>query len=78
MLNWLKPWIKGIYKAFRPLLGPDDVCIYPIPCSTYAWHTLLNKPLYKSVPLIIFRLLSCNPITALIRLLLARLAKRQP
>lgn len=54
------------YAVFRPLLGPDQVCIYHVSCSEYAKAILGQKPLYKSIPLITLRLLSCNPLTALI------------
>lgn len=53
--------------AIRPLLGPRSVCIYPVTCRCYVKNILRQKPLYLSVPLIAFRLLSCNPATALYR-----------
>jgi len=55
-----------LFKVLRPLLGVRGVCIYPIDCSTYARFTFENKPLLIAIPLICLRILSCNPITALI------------
>lgn len=50
----------------RPLLGPSGCCIYPVSCREYARKQLLGKPLYRALPLIVIRLLSCNPITRLL------------
>jgi len=55
-----------LIDAFRPLLGPRGTCIYPITCREYARFQLEHKPFYIAIPLIGLRLLSCNPITALI------------
>ncbi|MCK4264840.1 membrane protein insertion efficiency factor YidD [Candidatus Babeliales bacterium] len=60
-------FIWSFYQAARPLLGLRNVCIYPISCSHYAKHMLEHKVFYIAIPLIILRILSCNPITALIR-----------
>lgn len=49
----------------RPLLGPSGCCIYPVTCREYARQQLVEKPLYQALPLIVVRLLSCNPITRL-------------
>jgi len=54
-----------IINLIRPLLGPKNVCIYPISCSEYAKHNLKNKNFFIAIILITLRLLSCNPIGAL-------------
>ena len=54
-----------IFDAIRPMLGPPGCCIYPITCRDYAKITLQKKPIYFAIPMIILRILSCNPITAL-------------
>ncbi|MCF7899622.1 membrane protein insertion efficiency factor YidD [Candidatus Babeliales bacterium] len=46
-------------------MGPSKVCIYHISCREYTKAILDQKPIYISIPLIIVRLLSCNPITAI-------------
>ncbi len=63
----IKVLLKSAYAVWRQLMGPANVCIYPIPCPDYAQYLLKNKPLYVSIPLITIRLISCNPVTALIR-----------
>ncbi|MCF7799959.1 membrane protein insertion efficiency factor YidD [Candidatus Babeliales bacterium] len=54
-----------LIDSIRPLLGPSKVCIYHISCREYTKAILDQKPIYISIPLIIVRLLSCNPITAI-------------
>lgn len=51
---------------FRMLLGPRNVCIYPVDCPAYAKWILENKPFLIAIFSIFFRVLSCNPLTALI------------
>ena len=55
--------ILACINLIRPILGPRGVCIYHIPCQDYAVDTLETKPLYKALPLIFLRVLSCNPLT---------------
>ena len=58
--------ISLLIDSIRPFLGPmGNCCIYPITCSQYAKQTLKQKPFYISIPLIILRVISCNPLTAL-------------
>jgi putative component of membrane protein insertase Oxa1/YidC/SpoIIIJ protein YidD len=54
-----------LLSSLRLILGPPNVCIYPVSCSTYARFMLANKPFYISIPLITLRLISCNPITGI-------------
>ena len=56
--------LNFLLDAVRPLLGPRHVCIYPTSCTLYAKVTMQKKPLIFAIPLIILRVLSCNPITA--------------
>ncbi|MBD3273653.1 membrane protein insertion efficiency factor YidD [Candidatus Dependentiae bacterium] len=63
-----KTFLKFIFflmDLIRPFIGPPETCIYPVSCTEYTKSILKNKPLYVAIPLIIFRLLSCNPITSL-------------
>ncbi len=60
-------FITPLYKAIRSTLGYWDVCIYPVSCGRYARYTLQNKNIFIALPLIILRVLSCNPITGIIR-----------
>ncbi len=55
-----------MYQTLRPFLGLT-VCIYPESCGRYALRQLEAKPFWISVPLILLRLLSCNPINGIIR-----------
>lgn len=70
-LQHLQRWVTivatALYETIRRLLGPANVCIYPVTCPDYARALLTQKPLYISIPLITLRLISCNPLTALIR-----------
>ena len=52
--------------VMRPMLGPSHVCIYPVTCTNYAREQLQTKSLFIAIPLIVLRVLSCNPITAII------------
>jgi putative component of membrane protein insertase Oxa1/YidC/SpoIIIJ protein YidD len=67
--RWATIVATALYETLRRLLGPTGVCIYPVTCSNYAHALLTQKPLYISVPLITLRLISCNPLTALVRYL---------
>jgi ribonuclease P protein component len=58
-------FIHAIIDSIRLQLGPRGVCIYPVTCRQYMKAMLKQKPFYVALPLIFFRLLSCNPITAL-------------
>jgi putative component of membrane protein insertase Oxa1/YidC/SpoIIIJ protein YidD len=73
----IKAFFKSAYAVWRQLMGPADVCIYPIPCPDYAHYMIKNKPLYVSIPLITLRLLSCNPLTALVRHIHFRITSRK-
>lgn len=42
-------------------------CLYEPTCSQYALDTLEKISLLKALPLIILRLLSCNPVNAYIK-----------
>ncbi|MFA6534723.1 MAG: membrane protein insertion efficiency factor YidD [Candidatus Babeliales bacterium] len=65
----LKLWQRlfiATFDVIRPVFGLiGGACIYPVSCSDYAKHMIATKPFYKSIPLVILRVLSCNPITAL-------------
>jgi putative component of membrane protein insertase Oxa1/YidC/SpoIIIJ protein YidD len=65
--KWCSLVAASTYAVARQLLGPAYVCIYPVTCPDYARAMLTHKPFYVSIPLIALRLLSCNPLTALIR-----------
>ena len=54
-----------LMDSIRPLLGPRGTCIYPITCRQYTRNTLKQRSLFIALPLIVLRVLSCNPITAL-------------
>ncbi len=54
-----------IMDSLRPFVGPPETCIYPVSCTEYTKAILQHKPLYIAIPLVIIRLLSCNPITSL-------------
>lgn len=54
-----------VIDSLRPLFGPPGCCIYQISCRDYAKLVLQEKSVFIAIPLIILRVLSCNPITAL-------------
>ena len=54
-----------LIDSVRPLIGPEKACIYPISCTSYTKGIFHTQPLYKAIPLVAFRLLSCNPLTAI-------------
>jgi putative component of membrane protein insertase Oxa1/YidC/SpoIIIJ protein YidD len=66
----MKLWQRFIVATFdviRPFFGfMNASCIHSVSCSDYAKHMITTKPGIKSVFLIIVRVLSCNPITAII------------
>ena len=51
--------------SIRPFIGPPESCIYPVSCTEYTKTILQQKPFYIAIPLVIIRLLSCNPITVI-------------
>jgi putative component of membrane protein insertase Oxa1/YidC/SpoIIIJ protein YidD len=59
-------FISLVAKSLRPLLGVSNVCIYQVSCGKYAKNTLKTKFFPFALILIILRVLSCNPLTALI------------
>ncbi|MFH1643685.1 MAG: membrane protein insertion efficiency factor YidD [bacterium] len=61
-------FIEAVYTSIRLSLGMRNVgvCIYHVRCSEYAKITFQQKPFYLAIPLITLRVLSCNPITAII------------
>ncbi len=71
MIIKIKSFVIRLLNAFicsvRPALGPSGTCIYPVTCTQYANDVLTHRPIYIALPLIFMRIISCNPITALIR-----------
>lgn len=65
--NFALTFFEALYETIRSLLGPQSVCIYHVRCADYAKFQLKQKPFYLAFPLILIRVLSCNPITALVR-----------
>lgn len=65
----LKLWQRlfiATFDVIRPVFGLiGGACIYPVSCSDYTKHMITTEPFYKSIPLVILRVLCCNPITAL-------------
>jgi len=57
----------ALLRIIRLLLSTDDVCIYPVRCLTYAESVLLSRSVVIAVPLILVRVLSCNPLVGLAR-----------
>jgi len=55
-----------LIDSSRALLGPTNTCIYTITCRDFAKDKLEKRSLFISIPLIMLRLLSCNPITGII------------
>ncbi|MBD3231241.1 membrane protein insertion efficiency factor YidD [Candidatus Dependentiae bacterium] len=64
--KFLNDIIFFIIDSIRPLIGPTCCCIYPITCRNFTKSIIKEKPFYIAIPLIILRILSCNPITKLI------------
>lgn len=58
--------IIACITALRPLMGPPGCCRYKLTCTKYARITLKNYPLYKAIPLIIGRVISCNPLSTIL------------
>ena len=56
-----------IIQLLRPLLGPGQVCPFTIGCTEYAYYQLESKPLGPALYNIFTRLISCNPITNLLK-----------
>lgn len=67
----LKSSLIALYAVVRPGFGYSEryisPCIYPIDCGNYAREMIAHQPLWWAIPKIIIRVLSCNPITALLR-----------
>lgn len=59
-LTWLA---IGFVKAWRLLISPlyGDVCKYRPSCSAYGLRALQVHGVFRATPLIIWRLLRCNP-----------------
>ncbi len=57
--------ISLLINSIRPLLGPRGACIYKKTCTLYAKEKLETRSIFIAIPLIILRVLSCNPITIL-------------
>lgn len=57
--------ISFLIDSIRPFLGPKGCCIHPVTCRTYAKDMLHNKSIFIAIPLIIIRVLSCNPINGI-------------
>jgi len=64
--NLIIKTIIFLIDTIRPTLGPPGCCIYPTTCREYAKAVLQQKFFFIAIPLIIFRIISCNPITAII------------
>ena len=74
MIRWLVIYlIIFLIDSIRPLIGPSNVCIYPVSCRNYAKKVLTEKNILVALTLIFLRLISCNPITALCRFVLKKL-----
>lgn len=67
--------LVNVYQVLRSTLG-HAVCIYPLTCGQYTLKMLQEEPLWWSLPCIALRLLSCNPITGIIRYFLFKRALR--
>jgi len=65
--NFMLLFFKCFYQTIRSLLGTKGVCIYHVSCSEYAKIQLKQKPFYLALPLITLRVISCNPLTGLIK-----------
>lgn len=59
-LTWLA---IGFVKAWRRLLSPlyGDVCKYYPTCSAYGLRALQVHGVFRATPLIVWRILRCNP-----------------
>ncbi len=65
MKSYFIKLIKKYQRDWSPKLQERGVkCLFDPSCSNYAIHTLNKYWLLKAVILIIYRLLSCNPINA--------------
>jgi putative component of membrane protein insertase Oxa1/YidC/SpoIIIJ protein YidD len=65
--NVLIKLYKFLSGIIRPLLGVKGVCIYyPITCREYALSVFSTQPLYKALPKVFLRVLSCNPVGFLV------------
>ena len=59
-LTWLA---IGFVKGWRALISPlyGDVCKYQPSCSTYGLRALQVHGVFRATPMIIWRILRCNP-----------------
>ena len=64
-VNLFRRILTACIDVIRPALGPSNVCIYApdVTCGNYAKEQIAAQPLYKAMPRIFLRLLSCNPLT---------------
>jgi putative component of membrane protein insertase Oxa1/YidC/SpoIIIJ protein YidD len=62
----LRVLIIAFIALLRPLIGPPGFCRYKLSCTKYARLMLQDFPLYKAVPLILTRVMSCNPLTTML------------
>lgn len=62
----LRVLLVALITTLRPLLGPRGACRYKLTCTKYARLMLQDFPLYKAIPLIIKRVISCNPLSAIL------------
>jgi len=62
LLNSLLIFFIRLYQLFfSGLLGP--ACRFTPTCSHYAVDALVQYPLYRALPRIIYRVLRCNPFS---------------
>jgi len=65
LLNWLKKY----QKDWSPKLQKRGVkCIYDLSCSHYAVKVIKEKTTPKALIMIVWRIASCNPINARLKL----------
>lgn len=57
-----------IINTLRPLLGPPASCRFAIPCTDFARIQLKEHTFFYAVWSISIRILSCNPIAAILNL----------
>lgn len=80
MLKYKKRLLKIIFfliDSIRPILGRRGTCIYHITCTEYAKAILQEKSFFVAIPLIILRVLSCNPLTVLYWKIKAKLKSKK-
>ena len=64
-MKFINNILIALIISFRPLLGPrpSGWCKFEVGCTEYAIHTLKTEKLFKSIFLIIKRLLNCQPFS---------------